>query len=627
MESRTMSPAGRAVDAATLTEALRRTAAHHPDIVAVRLPDDSVSLTWSQLLERVDAVAGGLAKLGIERGDTVAIMLTNRPEFHIVDLAAVMIGATPFSIYNTYPAPEIEFLCTDAATKVAIVEQAFLPVVLEARRSLPALEHVIVVDGEPPQDDSGAAQSGEVGTADGVPGPRARGLPEGTVSLSEIEGSNPDFDAAAAAAKVGPGDVLTLIYTSGTTGHPKGVQLSHHAIMFSGASSEKIVALDPGAKVISWLPSAHIAERMAHHYIPIIYAATVTCCPNPREILSYLPQVHPTWFFAVPRIWEKLKAGLEAMLAGQPVEQREPIQNAMAAAIEKVRLEQRRQPVPAGLAEQVARADAEMFANFRVMLGLDQVRAVNVGAAPTPVEVLEFFHAIGIELAEIWGMSETCGIGSANRPGEVKIGTVGPASPGVELKIAEDGEVLCRGEFLMLGYRNAPEQTAEAIDGDGWLHTGDIGEIDAAGYLKIVDRKKELIINAAGKNMSPANIEAAMKSGSPLIGQALTIGDRRPYNTALIVLDADYAPQWAAQHGLEGKSLEELATEPAVIEAVQAGIDEANSHLARVEGIKKFTIVPGDWLPGGDELTPTMKLKRKPIAAKYQAEIEAMYSS
>ena len=598
MESSTITPGARAVDAATLTEALRRTAANHRDLVAVRTADDSVSLTWSELLGRADAVAGGLAKLGVQRGDCVAIMLSNRPEFHIVDLAAVTIGATPFSIYNTYPAAEIAYLCEDAAARVAIVEQAYLPVVLEARKSLPGLEHVIVVDGE--------------ATA-------------GTVALAEIEGSDPDFDAVAAAAEVAADDVLTLIYTSGTTGHPKGVQLTHRAVMFSARAIEQLMDLGPGAKVISWLPSAHIAERMAHHYVPVIYAGTTTCCPNPREIISYLPRVRPTWFFAVPRIWEKLKAGLETMLAAQPEAQRAPMERALAAAIEKVRLEQRGEVVPDELAELVAKADATMFAGLRKMLGLDEYRAVNVGAAPTPVEVLEFFHALGIELAELWGMSETCGFGAVNRPGAVRIGTVGPASPGVELKLADDGEVLCRGEFLMAGYRNAPEKTAEAIDADGWLHTGDIGELDADGYLKIVDRKKELIINAAGKNMSPANIEAALKSGSPLIGQACCIGDGRPYNTGLIVLDSDFAPQWASQQGLAAETLEQLAVEPKVIEAVQAGVDEANTHLARVEQIKKFTVIEGDWLPGGDELTPTMKLKRKPIAERYRAEIDAMY--
>jgi long-subunit acyl-CoA synthetase (AMP-forming) len=599
MESSTITPmSGRAVDAPTLTQALRRTASNHPEIVAVRTPDDTVSLTWSELLSRVDALAGGLAKLGVGRGDTVALMLGNRPEFHIADLAAVTIGATPFSIYTTYPAEEIEYLINDAGTRVAIVEQAFLDVFLEARKRLPQLEHVVLVDGDP------------------VPG---------TVSLSEVEGSDPDFDPRSAHAAQ-PDDVLTLIYTSGTTGPPKGVQLSHHNVMFAAKGIEEIIALDPGGRVISWLPAAHIAERMAHHYIPVIYAGTITCCPNPREIVSYLPQVHPNWFFAVPRIWEKLKAGLEAMLAGAPEEQRRPVEEAVAASLQRVRLRQAGQPVPEELEAKVARADEQIFSNLRVMLGLDELTAVNVGAAPTPVEVLEFFHALGIELAELWGMSETCGAGTCNRPGEVKIGTVGPPAPGCEITIAEDGEVLIRSEFVMLGYRNLPDKTAEALDAEGWLHTGDIGEIDADGFLRLVDRKKELIINSAGKNMSPANIEAAIKTASPLIGQAVAIGDRRPYNTALIVLDADYAPQWAAQQGIESTELERLATEPKAIEAVQQGIDEANRHLARVEQIKRFKIVAGDWLPGGDELTPTMKLKRKPIAQKYAGEIEAMYS-
>ena len=600
MESGTLTAAaGRAVDAPTLTEALRRTAANNPEIVAVRTPDDSVSLTWAELLERVDAVAGGLAKLGVGPGDTVAIMLGNRPEFHIVDLAAVTVGATPFSIYVTYPAEEIEYLVTDSGARLAIVEQAFLPVMLEARTNLPALEHVIVVDGD---------------------------APAGTISLADVEGSNPEFDGAAAAAAVAPDDVLTLIYTSGTTGPPKGVQLSHHNIMFTAQAIEEIVELKPGARVVSWLPSAHIAERNAHHYIPIVYAATVTCVPNPRDVLSYLPQVRPTWFFAVPRIWEKLKAGLEAMQAQRPAEEARPLTEALAAAIQRVRLRQRGEPVPQELEAQVARADEEFFSKLRTMLGLDRVVAVHVGAAPTPVDVLEFFHALGIELAELWGMSETCGLGTVNRPGAVRIGTVGPAAPGVEIQLADDGELLIRSGCVMLGYRNDPVSTAEAIDADGWLHTGDIGTLDDDGYLTIVDRKKEIIINAAGKNMSPANIEGELKSASPLIGQAMVIGDRRPYNTALLVLDSDFAPQWAAQRGIAEATLERLATEPKVIEAVQEGVDAGNRHLARVEQIKKFTIVPGDWTPGGDELTPTMKLKRRPIAEKYDAEIEAMYA-
>ncbi len=589
----------RAIDAPTLTEALRRTAAENADIIAVRTIDDSVSLSWSQLLERVDAVAGGLAKLGVGRGDTVALMLTNRPEFNIADLAVAMLGATPFSIYTTLPQAEIEYLCTDAQTKVVIVEQVYLSTILAVRENVPAIEHVIVVDGD---------------------------APAGTVSLEDLEGSNPEFDAQAASAAVGADDVLTLIYTSGTTGPPKGVQLSHRNVMSTAKAIEQIIPLAPGARVISWLPAAHIAERMAHHYIPVVYAGTVTVCPNSRDVISFLPRVRPEWFFAVPRIWEKLKAGLEAMQAAQPPEQREVVREALAAALARVRLRQRGEPVPPELEARVAQADAQMFSHLRAALGLDQILAVHVGAAPTPVEVLEFFHALGIELAELWGMSETCGFGTVNRPGAVKIGTVGPPAPGVEVELAQDGELLVRGEFVMLGYRNAPEQTAEAIDADGWLHTGDIATIDDDGFVTLIDRKKELIINAAGKNMSPANIEGAIKSGSPLIGLACCIGDRRPYNTALVLLDADYAPTWAKNHGVQADSLEQLADDPVVLAAVQAGIEEANKHLARVEQIKKFKLLSGDWHPGGDELTPTMKLKRKPIAAKYQDAIDAMYS-
>jgi len=600
MESSVISPAvGRAVDAPTVSEALRRTAANHPDIVAVRTVDEGVSLTWSELLRRVDDVAGGLAKLGIARGDTVAIMLGNRPEFHIIDLAAATLGATPFSIYLTYPPEDIRYLIEDAGSSVAIVEQAYVEPLLAARKDLPRLAHVIVVDGT---------------------------APDGAIALEDVETSNPGFDAAAASAEIGPDDLVTLIYTSGTTGPPKGVQLTHRSIMAAAETVDQVIQFDPGARVISWLPAAHIAERMAHHYIPVVYAGTVTCCPNPREVLSYLPQVRPTWFFAVPRIWEKLKAGLETMQAAQPEEQRRPIQAAMNASLERVRLRQRGEPVPAELEASVAKADEEIFSKLRAMLGLDQLLAVNVGAAPTPVEVLEFFHALGIELAELWGMSETCGAGTSNRPGEVKIGTVGPAHPGVELKIADDGELLVRGECVMSGYRNSPEKTAEALDSDGWLHTGDIGQIDEDGFLTIVDRKKELIINAAGKNMSPANIEARIKTASPLIGQAICIGDSRPYNTALIVLDADFAPQWATQQGIDATALEDLAHDQKVKAAVEAAIEQANQHLSRVEQIKKLTIVPGDWLPGGEELTPTMKLKRRPIATKYAAEIDAMYA-
>jgi long-chain acyl-CoA synthetase len=589
-----------ALGAATIAEAFRITAGERASEVAIRTRQDAFTITWGELRERVDALAGGLSRLGVQRGDTVALMLSNCPEFHLCDLAAMMLGAAPFSIYNTYTPEQIQYVVADAQAKVLICEQQYLAQVREARRSLPQLEYVIVVDGE---------------------------APLGTLTLSEVEGSNPGFDVEASVARIKSNDVLTLIYTSGTTGPPKGVQLVHRNLLATVESIENLIDFPRDGRVISWLPAAHVAERNAHHYLPIVFGLQITCCADPREVLSYLPEVRPSWFFAVPRIWEKLKAGLETMIAGEPDDRREQMQAAIEAAVRKVRLEQVGEPVPQELAEQVATADAEIFAGLRAMLGLDQVEAINVGAAPTPLEVLEFFHAIGLPLAELWGMSETCGAGSVNPPGKIKLGTVGPPASGIEIKLDTDGEVLVKSDVVMLGYRNLPEKTAETFTEDGWLRTGDIGVFDEDGYLTIVDRKKELIISAAGKNMSPANIEATLKSASPLIGQACCIGDRRPYNTALIVLDADFAPAWAAKQGIEATDLASLAADERVHAAVQEAIDGANTKLARVEQIKKLEIVHGDWLAGGDELTPTMKLKRKPIGEKYADVIEAMYSA
>ncbi len=586
----------------TILAAFEATVAAKPDRVAIRTKDDQSTITWAQWRQRSREIAAGLHGLGLRSGGTLALLLSNRPEFHLCDMAAVMLGATPFSVYQTYAPNQIEFLLADAETEIAVVESQYLDGLLQARAALPGLRHVVVVDEEPERED-------------------------GLLSLLELERAGRDAPAApeGLAATVEPDGVLTLIYTSGTTGPPKGVQLTHRNMMAAVACVEQIVRFPEGSRVISWLPAAHIAERTAHHYLPIVYGMEVTTCPDPRQVLSYLPEVRPQWFFAVPRIWEKLKAGLEGMLESQPEQRREAVRDALDAGLQRVRLTQRGQEVPAELDERVRAADAEIFSGLRAMLGLDQIAAVNVGAAPTPLPVLELFHAIGVPLAELWGMSETCGAGCVNPPEAIRLGTVGPPAPGVEVRLGEDGELLMRGQMVMSGYRGAPERTAEAIDAEGWLHTGDVAEIDDDGYVRIVDRKKELIINAAGKNMSPANIEATVKSASPLIGQVCAIGDGRRYNTALIVLDSDFAPAWAQGNGLQGSSLDELAASEQVRAAVQEAVDAANERLARVEQIKRFHIVAGDWLPGGDELTPTMKLKRRPIAEKYAVQIEGMY--
>jgi long-subunit acyl-CoA synthetase (AMP-forming) len=582
-----------------LFKAFEATASRLGDDLAIRDEARGRELSWREVRALAGRLAGGLAKLGLTKGDTLALMLNNRWEFIPTDLAAVALGGVPFSIYQTSSPEQIEYVVSDAGARIAVVEGAFLEQFERARQNLPDLEHLIVIDGE-----------------------------GGDHSFAELEEMDPEFDPSATNDEVGPDDLLTLIYTSGTTGPPKGVQLTNRNLMGLVGGVERIIEIpERGGKVISWLPGAHIAERGANYYLPVIRGLSVTICPDPRRVVEFLPQVKPTWFFAVPRIWETLKAGLEASLAAMPDEQREAAQKGLEAALEKVRREQAGEEVPDEVAAAVAQADEQLFSRLRASLGLDEINGVHVGAAPTPPEVLEFFHAIGIEVGELWGMSETCGVATCNPPEGVKLGTVGPPVPGIEIKLADDGEVLVRGDSVMPGYRNLPDKTAEAIDDDGWLATGDIGELDSDGYLKIVDRKKELIINAAGKNMSPANIEAKLKASSPLIGQAIVIGDRRPYNVALITLDPDFAPGWAAKEGLDGDSLAELASNEQVISAVQQGVDEANSKLSRVEQIKKFTLLDTDWTPGGDELTPTMKLKRKPIADKYAAEIEELYSS
>ena len=510
------------MSADTVCSVFQATAGENPDGVALRTKDGETEISWGEYADRVRRIAAGLHALGLRRGDTLALMLTNRPEFHLVDAAAMHLGALPFSMYNTSSPEQVEFLLRDSGAKIAVVERQF--------RDRVDAEHVLDVD-----------------------------------DLDELAPDD-DFDFDAAWQAVEPDDPLTLIYTSGTTGDPKGVVLTHKSMLFTMRAYDEVLHYERGGRVISYLPMAHIAERNCSHYFPMQFGFTVTCCPDPREVMSYFPEVRPSWFFAVPRIFEKLKVAIESGPDEEP-------------------------------------------AAIRERLGMDQLSALNVGAAPCPPEVIEFFHSIGLPLGELWGMSETNAIGACNPPENVKIGTVGPAVPGVEIRLADDGEVELRGDCVFAGYFGKEEQTRETFTDDGWLKTGDVGELDEDGYLSIVDRKKELIINAAGKNMSPSNIESTLKAAGPLIGSAVVIGDRRPYNVALIVPDPDAAK----------------AFDGSLKDAIAEAVETANARLSKVEQIKRHTVLEQEWEPGGDELTPTMKLKRKPIAEKYAAEIEALY--
>jgi len=570
MDPHTAAPAAavrpRALDAPSLCHAFQITAAERPDAIALRNPGDGVSISWREYAERVERLAAGLAAIGVERGDTVGLMLLNRPEFHLVDTAALHLGATPFSMYNTSTPEQIAYLFSNAGNRVVVTEHHFLPAVLAARRSMAGLAHVILVDG----------------SADDV------------ISLEQLEAAgNSRFRFADAWHAVGADDLATIIYTSGTTGPPKGVEITHANALAQCVATTERFPLAAAGTTLSYLPAAHVVDRWANHWwTSMMHGFTVTSIADMRTVIFLLPSERPTLWGGVPRIWEKLKAAL----VGQGIHD------------------------PATLPDE--KRDA-----LRARLGLDQAQFHLAGAAPMPVDVLRYFDALGVPIAECWGMSETSGCGTANPPGAIRHGTCGPPLPGVELQLAHDDELLVRGPIVARGYRGDPEGTAAAFGDDGWLRTGDVAHVDDDGYVSIVDRKKELIINAGGKNMSPANIEARLTAASTLIGHAVAIGDRRPYNVALIVLEPDVAAAFARERGIEDPSPAALAAHPAVRDAVARAVEAGNGHLSRVERIKRFAIVPGPWEAGGDELTPTLKLRRRPIALKYGREIDALYSS
>ena len=581
-----------------MCEAFQRAAAVDPDAVALRTPGDTQTLTWREYAADVRRVAAGLHGIGIRHGDTVALMMANRIEFYPLEVGAQHLGATSFSVYNTLPAEQLTYVFGNAGTKVVICEQQYVD---RIRASGTKLEQIICIDG----------------------------APDGALSLDDLyAAAEDDFDFDATWRSVQPDDVITLIYTSGTTGNPKGVEMTHTNLLFEAHALAAVLDVRPDDRATSYLPSAHIADRIMALYNQELYGILVTVISDVREIASALPDARPTIWAAVPRVWEKLKAAIEFAVGHEQDEtKRQALQWALSVAAKRAAALVAGEPLPDEVAAEWAQADDLVLSKLREKLGLDKLRWAVSGAAPIPRETMAFFVGIGIPIAEVWGMSELSCVASVSHPREARLGSVGKLLPGLESKIAEDGEYLVRGPLVMKGYRKEPAKTAEAIDADGWLHTGDILDSDADGFLRIVDRKKELIINAAGKNMSPANIENAIKAACPMIGAMVTIGDARPYNTALLVFDADSVGPHAADLGLADASPAALACHPEMLAKISAGVAAGNENLSRVEQIKRFRVLPTLWEPGGDEITLTMKLKRRPIAAKYATEIEELYVS
>jgi len=592
------------VHGATIPTRFCELLAAHPEAVLLRdkAPDGGwTEFSVADIAERSAEVAAGLTAEGVRPGERVLLMMRNRPDFHWLDLGAQLVRATPVSIYNSSSPEEIQFLAADAQARLAIVEDVgFLERLLEIRAELPALARIFVIEAPD--------------------GP----LPDGVAPVGELL-RHGRADLATLAAATSPDDLATLIYTSGTTGPPKGVMISQYNVVYAAEmirlALERELDQMLGWRLVSYLPMAHIAERVTTHYTVLACGPSVTCCPDMGRLSQYLLDVRPQLMVGVPRVWEKIYAGVNAVLAGDP-DKAAQFDEGVAAATALNRIELER---PLTDEERATREflDAVAFSTVRGLVGLDAVEVAVATAAPIPAAIIEWFNAIGVPLSEVYGMSESSGPITWS-PYRNKPGWVGQAYPGMEVALAPDGEVICRGGNVFVGYLNQPEKTAETVI-DGWLHSGDIGELDDEGYLRIVDRKKELIITSGGKNISPANLEAALKM-IPVIGQACAIGDQRKFVAALLVLDPEAAGVWAARHGRAGTPTSELAHDPELLAEVQAGIDSVNEQFAPVEQIKRFLVLGEEWLPDSDLLTPTMKLKRRGVHQRYAVEIEALYA-
>jgi long-chain acyl-CoA synthetase len=597
-----------AIAGKTLCSVFADTVARLGDAEALRGrgPDAAArSVSWRAFREQVREVALGIYALGVAPGSFGVILARNRPEHVIADLGLVHAGVTPVSLYETLAPDQVRYIAQHCDARVAVVEDAgFLARLQAVRDQLPLLVHVVLLEGD--SDDP------TVITWDAL-----RAL--GRAADQRDPGA---FDRLWRAVQ--PDDVLTLIYTSGTTGPPKGVIDTHRSALWVLEAVGKTVPASEQDRVISYLPIAHAADRFLIYYRGVVTGHSTTFCAEVSQILATVLEVRPTAFGGVPRIWEKLHAGLTSAIASEPDEaRRRMVLGALEIGRAVVALEQRGEPVPGELRARRAAVEP-VFAAIRARIGLDRCRQFVTGAAPTPREVLEFFHAIGVPISDVWGMSELGVVGIRNPPDRIKLGTIGVPLPGVEARLAADGELQIRGGLVMRGYHKQPEQTAATIDRDGWLSTGDIATVDGDGYYAIVDRKKELIITAGGKNISPANLESLLKA-EPLIGQACVIGDRRPYLTALIVLDGQAAPAWAAAHGVAARAVAELAGDPVVRAAVERAVAAVNEQVSRVEAIRRFAILPTEWTAESEELTPTLKLKRRVILDKYRLEIAALY--
>ncbi|AEI64205.1 AMP-dependent synthetase/ligase [Corallococcus macrosporus] len=590
----------------TLPLLLQRNAEAYADAPALTAGD--TTLTWAQMRERTAALSRGLGSLGLRWSERMMIMMSSRPEHWLIDYAAVHLGAISCTAYQTLSVEQIGYVAKQSQARIVVLEGAaevarWQPVL----ESLDALRHVIVVDASAiPAGDARFISFAEVEA-------KGRALHQGDVSVFE-DGWK----------RIRPEDPIAMMYTSGTTGDPKGVVLSHRNAFYEAIAVDAVVPTPMRSTSVAYLPLAHIAERELGLYRSLYKALHVSICADPAGVVPLLAKARPPAFFGVPRVWEKLAAGLKAKLDAMEPARRAPVVAAHAALQEVFRLEGAGRQVSPELARKAAEAEAQVLKPLRAALGLDALTWASSGSAPIPVEVLEFLGGFGLKVLEVWGMSETTGCATLNTPEDFRVGSVGRPIPGLQLRLAADGEIFVRGPVLFMGYLAADGKIVSAVDAEGWLATGDIGSVDAEGYLTITDRKKELLITSSGKNIAPSKIEGMLRA-HPLVGQAIAIGDGLPYVTALISLDPDAAPVWAKAHGLESRSMEALTQAPAIRAELEALVASINVRLSRAEQVKRFDVVPENWSPVTGELTPSLKLKRRVLLKQYASRIAAFY--
>ncbi|MCO4761827.1 MAG: long-chain fatty acid--CoA ligase [Myxococcales bacterium] len=560
--------------------------------------------SWGTYAKEVHDAARALIGLGLEPGGTVGVLGFNRPEWSIFSMGAMSAGGAPAGIYTTCSAPEVAYVISHAGAAVVLLEDEGQWGKVQAELdNLPLLKHVVMMKGAPTlTDDSGRVtiHSWEdfMATASAVP--------------AEVVGERIDA--------LQPDQLATLIYTSGTTGPPKGVMLSHQNLAWTAQIAGVMVEIDDRDSSLSYLPLSHIAEQLFTLHGPATYGHQIYYAESLDKVADNLKEVRPTIVFAVPRIWEKFYAGIRAKLKEAPPLKRTLAAWAMGVGEQIVDLENRGESIPGVLQLQNRLADKLVLSKVRAALGLGNLRFAVSGAAPISPEILTFLGGIGVPVREVYGQSEDSGPTSFNRPGRTRFGSVGPAVPGVDVRIADDGEICVKGPNVYLGYYKNEAATADALK-DGWLHSGDLGKIDDEGFLHITGRKKDIIITAGGKNIAPKNIEASLKNDD-LITEAVVIGDRRKFISALICLDPDVAAKFAQDNGLDAATVHEA---PALIAAVQEVVDATNVLFARVEHVRKFTVLPRPLSVEAGELTPTLKVKRKVVNEAYADTIDAMY--